>query len=332
MQKAQTTVGTPQPVSESLKIETRQFSDVCEMNELYKGRADIRFIQKAPGMITAISRLTSIGPLQFQQLSWTGQLIAEAATLSNRTTLIIPDPGERPAFISGENLNDSHVMLYGPNTEHFTEMSGRSKGTQLFLPEGMLEEAIGARLQKDPMNLKSKRRLLTPGRQTMRTLRRQIVELTQTVANNLEEGSDSFCFKTIIRKSIDRISQAICRDASLAADSYDQHHSPSQLLSGVREIFEESGQEKIYLYELCQKLGVSARTLQVTFQQAYGISPMRYLKLRRLHAARARLYTTSPEEVSIKKAALENGFFDRSRFAEDYRKLFGILPSETPRT
>jgi transcriptional regulator GlxA family with amidase domain len=195
----------------------------------------------------------------------------------------------------------------------------------------MLEAAIAARLQNDTMNLKSKRQLLTPGRQTMQTLRQLIVELTQIVVNNLEEGSGSFCYTTIVRKAIDFISQALCRDASLAADSHDQHHSSGRLLSAVREIFEESGRETIYLYELCQTLGVSARTLQVTFKQAYGISPMRYLKLRRLHAARERLFTTSVEEVSVKRAALESGFSDRSRFAENFRKLFGHLPSETPR-
>jgi hypothetical protein len=79
MQKAQTTVDTPQPASESFKSETRQFSDVSEMNEIYKGRADVRFIQTDCGSVTATSRLTSIGPLQIQQLCWTGKLIAEAA-------------------------------------------------------------------------------------------------------------------------------------------------------------------------------------------------------------------------------------------------------------
>ncbi len=331
MQKAQTIAGTPQSVSESFKSETRQFTDVSEMNTAYRGRAEVRFIQTARGSVTAKSRLTSIGPLQIQQFSWTGKLITEAANGSNRTTLFIPEPQERPAFISGEHLNDAQAMLYGPNSEHFSDMSGRSRATQLFLPEGMLEAAIGALLQEDPMCLKSKRRLLAPGRVPLRSLRQLIVELTQLTVNNQGEGNESLCHKTLARKATDRISQILCRDTTLASSGHDQHDSSGRLLSAVREIFEESGPETIYLYELCQALGVSARTLQITFKQAYGISPMRYLKLRRLHAARERLFTSSLEEVSVKRAALESGFSDRSRFAEDYRKLFGQLPSETPR-
>ena len=331
MQKAQPMARTAQNQSDLLATETRQFTDVSEMNEAYRGRADVRFIQKAPDTATATSRLTSIGPLQIQRFSWTGKLITEAATASNRTTLIIPEPRERPAFICGEHLNAAQIMLYGPNSEHFSEMSGRSRATQLFLPEGMLEQAIGARLQNDPMNLASKRRLLNPGRVAMHSLRHLIVELTQIIDNDEDAGVGSVCTSSLIKNLVDRIAEALCRDSSLASTAHDQLHTRGSLLSGVRDIFDVSGRESIQLYELCKELGVSARTLQIAFKQAYGISPMRYFKLRRLHTVRERLVTTSAAEMSVKRAALESGFFDRSRFAEDFKKLFGHLPSETPR-
>ncbi len=331
MQKAQPMARTAQNQSDLLATETRQFTDVSEMTEAYSGRADVRFIQTAPGAVLATSRMTSIGPLQIQRFSWTGKLITEAANGSNRTTLFIPEPQERPTFISGEHVNDAQVMLYGPHSEHFGDMSGRSRATQLFLPEGMLEQAIAARLQNDPMNLASKRRLLTPGRVAMHSLRQLIVELTQIIDNDEDAGVESVCTSSLIKNLVDRIAETLCRDSSLASTTHDQLHASGCLLSRVRDIFEESGRESIQLYELCKELGVSARTLQITFKQAYGISPMRYLKLRRLHAVRQRLIISCVDDVSIKRAALEGGFFDRSRFAEDFRKLFGHLPSQTPR-
>lgn len=331
MQKAQSVAGASRNQSDVPVSETRKFTDVSEMTEAYRGRADVRFIQKARGSVTAKSRLTSIGPVQIQQFSWTGKLITEAANASNRTTLFIPEPQERPAFISGEHLNDAQVMLYGPHSEHFGDMSGRSRATQLFLPEGMLEQAIAARLQNDPMSLESRRRLLNPGRVPMQVLRRLVVDLTEIKTDDRGEGLERLYSTSLIKTIVDRISEALCRDTTLASAGHVQQHSSSRLLTGVRDIFEESGRQSIQLFELCQKLGVSARTLQITFKQAFGISPMRYLKLRRLHAARECLFTTSAEDVSVKRAALENGFFDRSRFTEDFKKLFGHLPSETPR-
>jgi hypothetical protein len=44
MQKAQSMDRTPQNQSKLLVTKTRQFTDVSEMNEAYKGRADVRFI------------------------------------------------------------------------------------------------------------------------------------------------------------------------------------------------------------------------------------------------------------------------------------------------
>ncbi|WP_146449833.1 helix-turn-helix domain-containing protein [Bythopirellula polymerisocia] len=67
------------------------------------------------------------------------------------------------------------------------------------------------------------------------------------------------------------------------------------------------------------------------FQAGLRKFPDAILTIRRLHTARERLVTTSAAEMRVKRAALESGFFDRSRFAGDFRKLFGPLPSQTPR-
>ncbi len=336
MQKAQSFTGLPPIPPNLLATETRQFTEVSEMNELFKGRADVRFIQKLPGGVSVKSRLTSIGTMRIQQLCWSGQLIVEAGTAKNQTALILPQPQRRPAIISGEYLSDSQCILYGPSTEHFTDLSDRGGGMQLFFPNGMLEQAIAARLQNDPMSLASKRKPLELGRASMQCLRQLVVDLTQFADDNASEGREHLCqrtfnHQTLMKTVVDHISETLCRDQTLASDALHPRVPPRCLLTRVRDIFDASGRKPIYLYELCQELGVSARTLQVTFKQAYGISPMRYLKLRRLHSAREHLFTTSAEDVSIKRAALENGFFGRSRFAEDFKKLFGHLPSETPR-
>jgi AraC family ethanolamine operon transcriptional activator len=78
-------------------------------------------------------------------------------------------------------------------------------------------------------------------------------------------------------------------------------------------------------------VGVSQRTLQVAFAEGLGISPMRYLKLRRLQTVRERLKRTSIDEMTVSLAAREAGFVDLSRFSSDYKNLFGHLPSETRR-
>jgi AraC-like DNA-binding protein len=83
--------------------------------------------------------------------------------------------------------------------------------------------------------------------------------------------------------------------------------------------------------ELCQALGVSERGLRICCAEFLGMSPNRYLGLRRLHAAWAELRHADPEKDCVAEVARRHGFSQVSRFATAYRRLFGEKPSETLR-
>ena len=85
--------------------------------------------------------------------------------------------------------------------------------------------------------------------------------------------------------------------------------------------------EALSLKTLCQLTGVGARTLNTAFQEVTGDSPMQFVKRRRLNAARHALFAGEAE--SVKRAALDHGFWHLGRFAYEYQNLFGERPSET---
>ena len=138
-------------------------------------------------------------------------------------------------------------------TANIAEMSGRCRGTQLFLPQGLLEQAIGARLQNDPMNLVSKRRLLSPGRVAMQSLRQLIVELTQIIDNDKESIVESLCTSSLINKLVDRISEALCEILRWHRRSMICFTHAVVFCPELRDIFGASGRESIQLYELCKR-------------------------------------------------------------------------------
>lgn len=80
---------------------------------------------------------------------------------------------------------------------------------------------------------------------------------------------------------------------------------------------------------LCQVAEVSERTLEYAFREHLGVTPVRYLKLRRLMLARRRLLNPIHEESSVTDILGGCGVYELGRFAGEYRKLFGELPSET---
>ncbi|GAB2585428.1 helix-turn-helix domain-containing protein [Ramlibacter solisilvae] len=83
--------------------------------------------------------------------------------------------------------------------------------------------------------------------------------------------------------------------------------------------------------ELCAELRVSRRTLQNSFVHVIGQPPSSYLRCLRLGRVRRLLRTSPAEALSVGDAAARWGFFHLGHFANDYRRLFGELPSQTAR-
>lgn len=84
--------------------------------------------------------------------------------------------------------------------------------------------------------------------------------------------------------------------------------------------------------DLARSTGVSARALQKAFQRAGQPPPMTYLRRLRLHEAHAELASQCPSTTTVTTVAGRWGFLHLSRFAEQYREMFGESPSETLRT
>ncbi|WP_161493236.1 helix-turn-helix domain-containing protein [Zoogloea sp. LCSB751] len=89
--------------------------------------------------------------------------------------------------------------------------------------------------------------------------------------------------------------------------------------------------EPISVGDLCAELGVSRRTLQYCFDETLQINPLSYLKALRLNGVRKELRLSEPARVAVQDVAARWGFWHLSRFAQEYRHMFGELPSETLR-
>lgn len=86
------------------------------------------------------------------------------------------------------------------------------------------------------------------------------------------------------------------------------------------------------LEEVCAAVGVPGRTLRACCTEFLGISPKRYLLLRRLKLVRRALRQADPRAtVTVTKVALKYGFSEFGWFAGQYRAQFGESPSVTLR-
>src|SRR5262244_2480552 len=87
----------------------------------------------------------------------------------------------------------------------------------------------------------------------------------------------------------------------------------------------------LHLTDLCAAAGASDRTLRILCQEYLGMSPTRYLWLRRMHLARRALRMADPTTTTVTEIATSYAFWELGRFAVTYRSLFGESPSATLR-
>ncbi|NNH65574.1 MULTISPECIES: AraC family transcriptional regulator [Rhizobium] len=94
------------------------------------------------------------------------------------------------------------------------------------------------------------------------------------------------------------------------------------------DFMQEHIAEPISLNDIALAAKVSVRTLQQGFRQFRETTPMSYLQDLRMAAAHRDLLR-SDERQAIADVALRWGFTHPGRFAAEYRKRFGLLPSQT---
>jgi AraC-like DNA-binding protein len=94
----------------------------------------------------------------------------------------------------------------------------------------------------------------------------------------------------------------------------------------AEEYIEANWDRAVTIEQLAEVTGIGARSLFRAFQRARGYSPMLFAKRIRLQRARDMLRA---DGLSVTEAAIKCGFSNLGHFANDYRKLFGELPSAT---
>jgi transcriptional regulator GlxA family with amidase domain len=106
-----------------------------------------------------------------------------------------------------------------------------------------------------------------------------------------------------------------------------RHHA--DIIARFEDVLAAHPERYLQISELCAAVGVPERTLRMCCAEFLGMSPNRYLRLRRLNMVRAVLRRTDSPPTSVEEAARCYGFSELGRFAAIYRTMFGEMPSAT---
>lgn len=104
-----------------------------------------------------------------------------------------------------------------------------------------------------------------------------------------------------------------------------------EIVDRCKYVEEKHEGARITVKQLAAASGVSERTLRNAFHSYYGLSPSRYLAARLLKAVHRDLLIADPEAESVTGILLRRGVWEVGRFACNYRRFYGEVPSATLR-
>jgi AraC-like DNA-binding protein len=168
---------------------------------------------------------------------------------------------------------------------------------------------------------------LQPEGETFRMLLDTIGSLRTSAETSPEMFLSGEVRRTAERELLTRLALVIA--AAEPTHGVDQRADRLVVFRKARAFLHEKSHAPVYLAELCAATGVPERTLREIFQSVLGVSPLKYLQLRRMRQVRQALQQADKRDHSVKQIALASGFWELGRFAVEYKRMFGESPSET---
>ena len=83
--------------------------------------------------------------------------------------------------------------------------------------------------------------------------------------------------------------------------------------------------EPLSVADLCRESGTSVATLERAFKEAFGITPKRYIDCSRMNAVRKAIVEGHADTIT--STASSYGYWHMGKFAMDYKRFTGALPS-----
>ncbi|WP_270937959.1 helix-turn-helix domain-containing protein [Falsiroseomonas oryzae] len=243
--------------------------------------------------------------------------------------LQFPLDGADTMVLNGQLLPPFGFCLYGPGTQLVRSNTQSNSSSVLVMPPEVADAHLGGE-EGCPV--------VRPGEYVLRSAQpeswHRMARLIRSASGIAADAPDVFATeppRRALRASLLGVAQDLIQQAEevLAPRSRRTSDDWRRIVLGAEAYLKAHIDRPIYTEELCRTLGISAGRLADAFQGMLGISPHRYLKLRRLNLVRAALRQPDGGPHLVKSIALAHGFWHLGQFSHDYRECFGESPSET---
>lgn len=289
--------------------------------------ANVRLIATAPGDYRAEITRIDLDRLWMQRShDHRPRLFHTAVGTSRAITFFLTDEQQAPLFHSGRELLSDQIMLYAPGAEHYQRSASVCRWGSLSLPPDDLA-AAGMAIAGRELRPPAVTQRLRPPPGLLSRLRQ-----LHATAGNLAATVPDIIAQPAVARAIEQeliLAMVRCLTECEAPADPAPGHKRLPVMRRFEDILKAADGRPLHLPEVCAAIGVSERTLRLHCLEHLGLSPHRYLLLRRMNQARRALAAADPTATTVTAVATEFGFWELGRFSVAYRNLFGEPPSAT---
>jgi AraC-like DNA-binding protein len=247
-------------------------------------------------------------------------------TPSRKRSLILfaTDPYQPKMQVSGIEASRDQIAMFGLDCPYYLRSSAACGwGTMSLKPEDLAaaSEAIIGR----PLTPPSFPRWTSPPASVVSRL----LQLHEAAGHLARTAPDILAKPEVARAIEEALVEAmvLCMTEGHSDNVRNVHRHRARVMRRLEEVLTSTPDRPLYMPQLCATVGASYTMLRDCCQDYLGMSPKRYLWLRRMHLVRQIFRIADPEKTTVTEIATDYGFWELGRFAVAYRSLFGEAPS-----
>jgi AraC-like DNA-binding protein len=237
-------------------------------------------------------------------------------------------PNQQPAHINGAEISPEELIVYGAGAEGHNRIAADHHWGGMAVTQKTLA-AIGEVLIGRELVAPTSTYPIRPSP----ALLSRLLNLHGAVGHLVDTVPDILATPEVTRALEHALLEAMvaCIVSENAPVARGTTHRRGTVMRRLEEFLEANLDTTIYMEELCKATAVSYPTLRACCQEFLGMSPQRYLGLRRMQLARRALRMADPATTSVTEIATNYGFWELGRFSVAYRSQFGESPSASLR-
>lgn len=253
-----------------------------------------------------------------------GELPADKVTLG-----IVSGPAGTlgPGVLNGYEITGPTAFFMNEGAELHYKLPGQSPWLAFQAPRERLEDIVPVSPDRDSGPLGSGAQDSLHG----------LGELTATVGviQDMARGSPDIpdpdrCLRQVEAHLLDFFTAVCAPVARTSLRKVSYLAEAARLVRLATDVMDANLGEPLRIGAICRDIGCDWKRLERAFLAAHGVTPKRFLALKRLSRAR-RLLRTGKEATSVTHVAAACGIQHLGRFSREYFQLFGERPGHTLR-